>query len=70
MVRIECASSEESGGGPETGGFPTHAAHWIRSRNRFLHVTRFLAVSLLSLIFLPHQFFCLHGMLVNTMNTS
>ena len=71
MVRVDCASLEESGGGPETGGFPTHAVHWIRSRNRFLHATQFLVVFPSLLInFLATSDFCLRGILVNAMDTS
>jgi len=71
MVRVDCASLEESGGEPETGGFPTRAVHWIRSRNRFLHATQFLVVFPSLLInFLATSDFCLRGILVNAMDTS
>ena len=70
MVRVDCASLEESGGGPETGGFPTHAVHWIRSRNRFLHATQFLVVFPSLLInFLATSDFCLRGTAINSINT-
>jgi len=73
MVMVDCASSEESGGGPEreVSQHALRIGDGAETVSCFLHAIRFLVVFPSLLInFFATSNFCLHGILFNIMDTS